>query len=89
MTAIKSTMTYGAECWAMKEKDEKMMKRPGYGQQFSHTGHGGRCETQRKTNIKIHGHHRKRYQEEWADSGEARGHGGHAPQTFGECFFSN
>ena len=31
-------------------------------------GHGGRrCETQRKTNIKTHGHHQKRYEEGWAD----------------------
>ena len=29
-------------------------------------GHGGRCETQRKTEIEIRGHHQKRYQE-WAD----------------------
>ena len=31
-------------------------------------GHGGRrCETERKTEIVIHGHHQKRPQEEWAD----------------------
>ena len=31
-------------------------------------GHGGRrCETERKTEIEIHGYHQKRPQEEWAD----------------------
>ena len=31
-------------------------------------GHGGRrCETERKTEIEIHGYHQKRHQEEWAD----------------------
>ena len=31
-------------------------------------GHGGRrCETERKTESKIHGYHQKRYEEEWAD----------------------
>ena len=32
------------------------------------TGHGGgRCETERKTKVEIHGYHQKRHQEEWAD----------------------
>ena len=31
-------------------------------------GHGDRrCETQRKTNTKMHGHHKERHQEEWDD----------------------
>ena len=31
-------------------------------------GHvGRRCETQRKSNIEIHGHYQKRYEEEWAE----------------------
>ena len=31
-------------------------------------GHGGkRCETERKTEIEIHGYHQKIHQEEWAD----------------------
>ena len=31
-------------------------------------GHGGRrCETERKTEIEIHGYHQERYQEEWTD----------------------
>ena len=31
-------------------------------------GNGGRrCDTPRKTKSNIHGHHHKRYEEEWAD----------------------
>ena len=33
-----------------------------------HSGHGGRrCESERKTEIEIHGHHQEGHQKEWAD----------------------
>ncbi len=114
-TVKKPTMTYGAECWTIKKKDEMRMNKTEmrmlrwikgvslrehkrneeireaatvqpiathlmqkrlrwYGHvirrdesQYS-VGHGGRrCETERKTEIEIHGYHQERYQEEWTD----------------------